>query len=1466
MLQRKGLLCVVKALAIMMLLALAMPTPVSAQSDMAARVKIHTVAGNETFGDVLLVRDTVNSGDTIVLYGLTGGTPAQCEVSITPRDENGDSTQSSITCNSSFVGKFPILKANPIRIDMSANPVYADIECVRGGSTIGSGTFTLDITGEEIRNALLSGEMPPHRLIEITPSSGYEFASDFVGKILLTQRVRGRAISSPTQQIILDEFEGISNSILPGSGLSEVIQSVTPFSQLGIYGVPISPESPNRDFRIATLTTETYYDNEFKSNGAFMPFSISNVNSINQESINSDILSSAGLAPSPTDFVFLRVQALRDPDPDTGAAPLRFLAQFPNDVTAGFSVVNDPVNNNPDNNNDLDPNAPKDQGIAVISGMADPYSLVTAHVDDSTSSEVLVSGRTDASGNFTMTVPSARADSQFSVDNLYISRQEVYLAVSDPFGNFSAYFEDDPLERLVIDESSNFITINDPIPPATPSPSSTYVLSGTAEPVSILLATGITTEGIQFRAGKGIADANGNFVFSASSAFQYIITAVDQAGNEQESGLIEAKDDTQVPVVTSIDPEFPFIRISGTAEPGANIRVFGFQAGEIPDTDDVVASLPAEAVFLGEAESGSTTQADEDGNFTLVIPSLVSRVVYIQAVDFLGNESDYRRVELVDDDGEPLTNQLVKIEDLTVQNNPPNIVDVVTGQLVDVNSNTPVTNPDGSLFVTAYSGLLTDLSTAIPADQVADGSLLDVTFPFVDEIAETMEEVNADGSFELGVLDRSRLTNTFVNSFFVVVLELVVDMNTGRTFVRPVGFEPVTSADGLDRIGPTIGLAPASTDIELNESGEGTADFMNIRRIYPAEMNAGSASLPDDASPFVVVFADNTIYNTDAYRGSVITDVRLEGGTNIEYTLRTGSLINQVTVPLDVNSRNIRTLDRKPLNALSGRPFGFDLLPIPGVTGLNLGDNHWNRSNQSISGYPIVFVALIDGNGNLSPNPIPVFLDVKIKNPDITKIQATQNSIVGAIGAVEKYSNVSLYENADRSGWIATTEANELGGFIFSDLTFTESEIYIVSSDRSGNESNAVKIDVTKRLTQFVILDEFSLLHTPNTAISINSDSSSSARALAGIENTASPAITVLAATSPYYVLTADGNINKVGDLGSKPKPTEQFTISGQFARDMEVINSDPFQGYVLLGNGLVVPFGDAPFYGDIVTLQRMDENIPERTRIVGVEPLFSFESGIVINEFFTGENLLFDDINGNGRLETEDTNQNGILDPPFVLPGGGTRSEDANGNGRLDSEVVDLNNLGQGFFTDIARDLELVRDADGDLLGYVILDGNGILWPFFQDETEEQRQSDFIDALMLPTNGFSPDDIFKGFELIIDEEGLIQDYITMDAFGRVFATPGGLLGAGESDDPDNRGNLSGVMDAPIFDFNIARDIRMNMIDSNQDGHVDWQDGFYILDGYGTIHAIGNAPVIPDTPFFGLDIAVDLEFGAQPLE
>jgi hypothetical protein len=361
------------------------------------------------------------------------------------------------------------------------------------------------------------------------------------------------------------------------------------------------------------------------------------------------------------------------------------------------------------------------------------------------------------------------------------------------------------------------------------------------------------------------------------------------------------------------------------------------------------------------------------------------------------------------------------------------------------------------------------------------------------------------------------------------------------------------------------------------------------------------------------------------------------------------------------------------------------------------------------------------------------------------------------------------------------------------------------------------------------VLDALGVLHLPDLALPTGSIFTLSAVAF-----DAAPG-----EMAPYYILLNDGFVVRAGDSGKEPANAEQLFLSEVNAEDIEVVSSDPFAGYVLLSNGIIIPFGDAPFLGDMYTLQK-GHSTSSRLRL-------GDDSG-----------LLFDDLNGNGEFDTEDTNGNGRLDVIIGVGGEVILNEDINGNGLIDTDpIVNPDLLSQGFGIDIARDLEVVYATDGTVKGYVILDGYGVLWPFGEDIGAENVRPEV-------TNAIDVIDIFRSFELIVNE-GRIIDYIALNGRGQVFGLPGGPLGAGPATDVNYAGHLTVVMGAVNYGFDIARDIEMNPEDVNADGTVDYHDGFYILDGFGGVHAIGGAEALEDMDFLGFDIARDLEFGAQPL-
>ncbi len=932
----------------------------------------------------------------------------------------------------------------------------------------------------------------------------------------------------------------------------------------------------------------------------------------------------------------------------------------------------------------------------------------------------------------------------------------------------------------------------------SPNGENNAVMNATVDPYSIVTVFSQNdTSGPVLAAGR--AGADGSISINVPPAFingfpvlqENVYVLVQDPFGNQNSPLEEVviDDGTDTPTISSVVSVFPggFL-LTGTVESRARVRVWAVDT--VPDTvPDTVASLPADAFFF----TGLTVGAD--GSFTIKLPAGISRVVYLNALDSYGNESEYRVVDLrtVSAGGAPDLGGDWRLQIDSVTNNLPgglNSFDVLSGSLFEVDEDGNESPTDGAVDV-VIDGATVTAQVIVSAFLNAEVGI-DVTFPFSNEMVTA--DADPAGTFSLNVPNFDPIDGEFVEEFFLVASAVLPDQS-----VFVLAFDRVVEADGLDRTGPQIVLAPVADDIELIERGKGSDDIMNIRRIFVS-------SLPADALPLIVVLSDG---NDDR--------------------------------SIDVNDSNLSIVDVKPLNQLLYSQFlGGTLAPLPGASGLNLGENFWNPAAGASIGNSIVFVSLVDAVGNYSSNPIAVELDVETQDPDLSVITGSGTVVKGETGAVEAGAFVTLYENADKSGVLASTQANSVGAFFLGGLQLTKPSAYVAVTDSAGNESNAVKVPISNPVMepQFVILDGFGLMHTPDGAFSSNISTSDSVVAMAGVEDITGAQ---LDSGSPLYVLNNDGAIIKIGSNGDAPLPSETFEAPGGFARDIEVISYSPFAGYVLMGNGVIVPFGDAPFLGDMVT---MDPQGVERVRIPGSQ-------------------VMFDDANSNGEYDTEDANGNGVLDqisipsPPFVL------TEDLNGNGELDQEaLVDPANLGQGFFIDIARDLELVQNPDGAVVGYVILDGNGVLWTFGSGYGEE-----VITGITF-TNGFSTDDIFRDLELVVQTSGdstQLVDFVTMNGFGQVFGAPGGMLGAGPADDVENRGVLTGVLGAPGFNFDIARDLRISPADVNADGSVDYRDGFYILDGYGGIHALGGASAITESPFLGWDIARDLEFVTQSL-
>jgi hypothetical protein len=1436
MYQKNGLFFAVKALIVLILLASALPTTVFAQSDLAARVQIQ--GPDDKFGDVLLVRD----GDDVIIYGLSGSVPPSSEVTITAP---GNDTHFAVA---SYAGKFPVTNRNPMRIVGGMNVESVQIDVVEPGTGIASsGTINLDITGPHILQALqdyssevdkvLKGEkttidagMPPHILLDITADISGD--QSFVGKVLLTQRLKIQKSGDTVTTSLIDQFEGLSDA-----GMSpEEIRSVPSFSTIGLYGVPVDVDSPDIRSRYLSLTTTNFVNGNFISNGSFLPYSTGDVNSFNKDTINEN---PTEVTPKLGEITYLRIYAELTPGAD-GNPPKTFLAQMKNDVSAG--IVGDLTITN---NNETSADAPGANGIAIVEGVVDPYGIVTAYAGNDTDSEWVASAEAGPDGSFSLLVPQKAEFNAITGEfDAYVLRQVVYLHVADPFANESdslteALLDDrlvapDPIateqpdgtflvvgttepasivqvlgriqanndffwldaagksnddgtyeftvdpyyefQVVIVDQAGNQGAITIPgkqsitasEPTATEQPDGSVIISGSAEPNAIVYVEGRNPAGDnQYNfVGEGLAGADGTYSLTLAPYYEYRVELSNIAGNVVVFD-IPGDQNTKDPDNISAESAFPLIRITGNVEPFANVISYGFDAGQEPADPQPSDTLPEGAFFLGGAnlENPETTaQADANGDFELFVSYNAGTVVYLHSTDPAGNQSRFMPASLLDDNGDPIGKSRITLTNIVITNNVVGVNDLVAGQTV----NSDTGNPEGGFVVAAFRDITTETAALIP---------------FVDRLTDLVP-VDRSGNFTLSVPDRSSATNNFVESFYIVAFVQFADGT-----LDDVGFAVINENDGLNRRGPEILFNPSSSDVVLTDNPKGIQDVIDVNRIYPSGTGS-TADLPVDALPFIVVLSD--------------------GGDDDE---------------IDVNDPSLKWVNVQPLDAVKYDQVSF--FPKAGCTNISIGDNYWDAATQSVVGETVVFVSLLDSVGNLSPNPIPVFLDVQTKDPDVSLISASGTSVVGDEGAVEAFAYVTIFENSDRSGFIATTQAGNNGAFSVSGLSISQDYVYIAAKDAAGNQSNVVQVQVDDPVSGefFFISDSLATVHSNNTSIP------------AGDRSVELRRISKVGAT--IYGLYADGYIAKISGQGAVPTNEEMIILDGTFARDIEVVSADPFQAYVLLGNGMILTYGDVPFYGDIAG-DSSSARLP------------------------LDEGRQFVDINGNGEWDTEDANGNGVLDITVDI-GGVLRTEDTGidgidgsaGNAILDFEpIIDIDSVSSGFGWDIARALDLVQDDDGTVKGYVFMDGFGVNF-VFGDDIDAQN------ATPNSTNGYSTSDIFVDLELIV-EDGKIVDFITMNGFGQLFGLPsdqGGVLGAGPTTDDATKGFLSAEeYDILIFDFNIARDLEFSSVDTNGDGTIDWQDGWYVLQGLGGVIPQNNANALIGTPFLGLDIARDLEF------
>ena len=1229
-------------------------------------------------------------------------------------------------------------------------------------------------------------------------------------ELVLTQRIRSGEL--------VDVFEGLKGAIPPHSTVGIAYQTFLP--------------EPDRIRWVTVATRNSSYlapgGTGFTSTGRFGSVAIPDQNSQN---ITIDGVGTL-------DGVLRLIVTMPD-----GTS---YEATAQNDVSA--DLVIDPIVDGTHNNNVADP----------ASGF--PFTSTLGRIDGSLGANEVIGGFVNSGDD----VFRFQGGSTFSLGitpfgELETRLSSISVSYTDSFGNVSG-------QTAAIDTTSNLYSAVGA--EAVDDAAIAGTLSGVAEPGSSVVVKATVFNGVVEANPVTIAvvqadTTTGAFSTNITNSPSVTVNAVDRAGNESGVQTVDIDTVAHLTTATGVERDGGIAGVlSGTAEPGASVIVkstnFGGEVEPNPVTIDILGPLPA------------------SGAFELNIPS--SPFVTVEVVDLAGNISASQRVDIDVVAADPVITELSLVAALqtdgtvdytfTGAGEPDSTIEVI-GAATDFTPLEGVSTNDS--FVELPFG---DREVGVRAtvDTAADGAFT-ITLPAVrDEtlvlqlndiagnksqfIAAVMDvppaaTINlAVTNFPRGSVDQLTITVTtengdpvdglFVNLFedadFLAndgsVARPITDVNywetgfdgvgtgsvsvdipeyfpdaetfTNETFVTegivhvitrngaPIGLTDIT---GLDRVGPRIGVSIIpDVDLQLIERGEHDSDVINILNILPASAGAPK-SVPADAVPFVVILTDG---NSDGV--------------------------------IDVNDANITRIALAGFNALISQQAGF---AIPGVDNIDLGENYWNASAGSVAGFEEVFIALIDANFNYSVDPIPVVLDVRIDDPDVNLITVESDRVSGRAGAAEAESTVSAYANSALSDFLGLAAVDETGAF---EVSFNRDDVralYVTATDGAGNISNPVNLSAIFDVpVTFVVVDGYGLFHTSDGTLTAAPRSSDLIEAAAPIPG----------ANGSFYILDALGAISNyllAAPTGGVPPAMNGLGLTADLARDLEVtsVEGGLASGYVLLGQGLVMPIGNAPFLGDIEG--------EELTRVT--QP--------------NGRILI--DANENGVYDSEDANGNGKLDIEVVQIGGVWQlvTEDLNGNGQLDQEVIiDPNDPSLGFqFSDAARDLEVARNSSGEVVGYVLLDNFGVLHTYGEVGSPDgpPLQNNRVDF------AFS----YRALELVTNEENAVVDFVALRGSGMVLGLPGGPLGAppvgdGQGNPRGDSGDLSDPLgiELPYFGFDIMRDIEVNPADISGNGATsDGSDGYYILDGFGGIHAIGGAPALENAPFLGFDIARDLE-------
>lgn len=1390
-------------------LACLISAPSVAWSQAANELRIAIQSDSDKVGEVLL---STNADGDLELVGLVGAVPNGSQVSFSRESFILIPVGSPTTVTATPPGGFPGAgEGNAVTFDtttLARGAIFLVIVTPQGETIKGSVPFALDANGLLTSTAAIDGVARKVKIVAVDAGN-----DALVGEMLLTQR--------EVSGLIADVFEGLPGAVPPLSVVTVTHDNFRP--------------SPDRIVEDIVLGT---FDSGYTVAGDPGPTSNGYLEQIVLGDQNNGNIARDGVAGTLDGVLTLSILQAGSATP--------FIATVQNDVAAELTLdaIVDGVNNN--NVAAASDPFPLTDAVGIFSGSVDAGEAEGGFVVAGLETGILDTADIQADGTFSLTLTGAGTPA--------VPVSSIDVVYTDLFGNTLT-------QSLALDTAANLYQT------AVDSAVLDIVgtVTGRAEPGSSVSVTGQIFGGVDMGAPTHIetvvADNAGDFTVDVPASPTVILTVADRAGNT-----------TSQTVDVDIVADLSGVTVDNTAS--------GI-AGTVTGQAEPNASISAYAQVFGGVDMGVSTLVDtvaaaNDGSFSIDIPA--SPTVTLTVVDLAGNStSQAQDIDTVAVDPAITVSSIAAVRtgsgiaytldgvaeadaqirvigaafdftplDPAIPTNTSSADLPDNGRIYYDRADPSATAADGAFTVT-FNGALGEtvfLRTVDIAGNLSNYVALALDLlPGNIDVAATITNYSRGSSDLLTVTvtdttSNTPLDNLFVNLFADSNLTLpLIDLNFWMTGFHGAGTviidvpeylvgsditDSSTFIDGgvivvsdafgtqlaridipatLDRTGPTIGFTILpDVDLQLVERGNGSVDVLNILNILPAASNA-LTSIPADAVPFAAILADG-----DA-----------DGA-------------------IDVNSTDIVVVAIAPFNSLMASQYGLTF-DISGVSNIQLGDNSWNASTQTVDGYEEVFVALFDTNYNFAVDPIPLRLDTRIDDPAADSITVTMTSVTGAAGAAEAGGSVSLYANASLSDYLGSAQVDDTGAFVVTYSRDSVDELFLVATDAAGNRSNPLNLKAISSQLQYVIADGLGLFHTSTDTLSADARETDIIRAIAPHVDS----------NGAFYLLDGFGNVSdyrlQSSQAAASPLPAiADLGLSADLARDIEVtsISDSASSGYILLGQGFVVPFGDAPFFGDIL------DSDAERSRVL-----------------LDGTRVLLDE-NGNGEADifiNEDVNGNGILDVEVVpTDDGGFElvTEDTNGNGVLDSDVedvVDMSDVHVGFNFDVARDLEVVRDVDGNIVGYVMLDGFGTLHTFGETDIElDNTRVNFNYA-------------YQALELVADGANNIVDFIAVDGEGQIVGLPDGRLGAApletEGVPRGDAGDLSGALniDLPYFGFNILRDIEANPVDLSGNGLTgDGTDGFYVLDGYGGVHAIGGAAPLSNTIFLGFDIARDLEF------